>query len=401
MSDNNFNYSFDSKIAYGSVNVTPNSSPSRHPIRLNEDSNGLIRPVTPAGGRSQNQQVPPVNIEQVQRFASIGIGLSTLLLENLLSHPCIVLRRQCQVNKVAAKYHLSPFTIIPVTGKLIGRQGFGTLWKGATSVFIVHGLAIAAETAVSDLTNFPKEVYIYSQIKHLAQHLALKCITFTFVTPFLCSSLVETVQSDIASEKPGIADCLKEGLFRIVQWGKPRTSRLQPIWILLGPTVIHSVASYTISAVVHSVAAWYLRLRLLRKRGITDRMKENISQTDRLLIEVMSSFVGNLVADILLYPLETVIHRLYLQGTRAIIDDLDTGLAVTPIVTRYDGPIDCFQTIVVEEGASGLYRGFGALVLQYCLQGLILKGTKMILDNVRNLASGQCSYAKNNANQEA
>lgn len=34
----------------------------------------------------------------VQKYVGIGIGLATLITENLLSHPFVVLRRQCQVN---------------------------------------------------------------------------------------------------------------------------------------------------------------------------------------------------------------------------------------------------------------------------------------------------------------
>jgi len=33
---------------------------------------------------------------------------------------------------------------------------------------------------------------------------------------------VETVQSDIASEKPGIFDVFREGVCRLVSWSAPR-----------------------------------------------------------------------------------------------------------------------------------------------------------------------------------
>ena len=39
----------------------------------------------------------------------------------------------------------------------------------------------------------------------------------------------------------------------------------------------------------------------------------------------MSSFTGSILADIILYPLELLTNRLYLQGTRTIIDSLDSG----------------------------------------------------------------------------
>ena len=68
------------------------------------------------------------------------------------------------------------------------------------------------------------------------------------------------------------------------------------------------------------------------------------------------------------------------QGTRTIIDNTDTGLEVLPIITRYDGAFDCYSTIVSEEGFAGLYKGFGALVLQYALHVAVLKITRIGFD---------------------
>ena len=46
--------------------------------------------------------------------------------------------------------------------------------------------------------------------------------TLAIITPFYSASLVETVQSDIASEKPGIFDVFREGMCRLVSWGSPQ-----------------------------------------------------------------------------------------------------------------------------------------------------------------------------------
>ena len=95
--------------------------------------------------------------------------------------------------------------------------------------------------------------------------------------------------------------------------------------------------------------------------------------------QLLASFTGRLLADTILYPLETVMHRLLLQGTRTIIDNTDSGLDVVPVITRYHGTIDCCRGILVNEGFSGFYRGLGALLLQYALHGAILKVTELIL----------------------
>ena len=36
--------------------------------------------------------------KETDKYAGLGIGMTGLLAENLLSHPFIILRRQCQVN---------------------------------------------------------------------------------------------------------------------------------------------------------------------------------------------------------------------------------------------------------------------------------------------------------------
>ena len=69
--------------------------------------------------------------------------------------------------------------------------------------------------------------------------------------------------------------------------------------------------------------------------------------------EQISGVIGLLFADIILYPVETVLHRLHLQGTRTIIDNLETGREVVPIITRYEGFADCFTSIISDEGISG------------------------------------------------
>ena len=95
-----------------------------------------------------------------------------------------------------------------------------------------------------------------------------------------------------------------------------------------------------------------------------------------------AALTGHLVADTLLYPLETVLHRLHLQGTRSIIDNLDSGIEVTPILTRYEGVSDCFATILQEEGISGLFKGFGAVLLQYAVHFLIIKFSSKLISQV-------------------
>ena len=62
-------------------------------------------------------------------------------------------------------------------------------------------------------------------------------------------------------------------------------------------------------------------------------------------------------------------------------------MEVTPILSRYEGLGDCFTTIMQEEGFSGLFKGFGALVLQYTVHFLIIKFSSKMVAAVASVLS--------------
>lgn len=88
-------------------------------------------------------------------------------------------------------------------------------------------------------------------------------------------------------------------------------------------------------------------------RGAKPKDMENENQN----IEIYSTLVSLMTTEILFYPFETILHRIQLQGTRTIIDNLDSGYSVVPILTSYEGAVDCYRTTVAVEGISGLYKG--------------------------------------------
>ena len=71
-----------------------------------------------------------VGEKETDKYAGIGIGLSGLLAENIVCHPFTILRRQCQVNVEARRYHTTPITLLPVLVNLNRWQGGSVLWKG-------------------------------------------------------------------------------------------------------------------------------------------------------------------------------------------------------------------------------------------------------------------------------
>ena len=81
----------------------------------------------------------------LSRYLSVSVSLVSLITENLLSHPFVVLRRQCQVHHNSKRFHLVPVTLVPVIVHLHRRQGVTTLWKGIGSSLLVRGMSLAVE----------------------------------------------------------------------------------------------------------------------------------------------------------------------------------------------------------------------------------------------------------------
>ncbi|KAG2466887.1 S2546 protein, partial [Polypterus senegalus] len=207
--------------------------------------------------------------------------------------------------------------------------------------------------------------------------IGLARLTFVVAMPFYSASLVETVQSEIIRDNPGILDCLREGFGRVVGMGVPHSKRLLPLWGLIFPTISHGVLHYIISSAVQKLV-----LLVLQKKSPPRPNAEGSdsvqSMLDSYFPELIASFAANLCADVLLYPMETVLHRLHIQGTRTIIDNTDLGFEVLPINTQFEGMRDCINVINREEGLLGFYKGFGAIVVQYSLHATVLQITKII-----------------------
>lgn len=156
-----------------------------------------------------------------------------------------------------------------------------------------------------------------------------------------------------------------------------------PVWILVVPTVTYGVLRYITNILIGKSVKHLLimyELRICKTEGISKDFDSSSSIDERL--EAVSDLTASAFSDAVLFPLELVMHRLYLQGTRTIIDNLDTGTSVMPILTGYEGPLDCFATTVAQEGRLGLFKGFGALLLQTSLIVILYKVVKTSLIKV-------------------
>lgn len=120
------------------------------------------------------------------------------------------------------------------------------------------------------------------------------------------------MQSDIASEKPGILDVFREGFMRLLNWGGGAKGRMLPIWVLVVPTVTLGICRYFFSTIVHGSAS---RLIHAHQRHAEENLgalpKDQTSDSHE--IELTASLIAIITSDIVFYPFETILHRLHLQ----------------------------------------------------------------------------------------
>lgn len=137
--------------------VTAGSSSSPLHYKYVKSTRDLTLPLQKHPNAQPAYESPPDDDEiQMRKYLGVSVGLVSLITENLLSHPFVVLRRQCQVHNRSARCHLVPFTLVPVIVHLHQRQGVTTLWKGLGSCLLIRGMSLAIEDFLSKITPWPK-----------------------------------------------------------------------------------------------------------------------------------------------------------------------------------------------------------------------------------------------------
>jgi len=143
-------------------------------------------------------------------------------------------------------------------------------------------------------------------------------------------------------------------------WRQDRQQRCVPYLLLATPTVLHSLLVEALSSVTYRIGG-KLFLHRTRKAVLT-------SAVGALWLDFSSRFL----TEILLYPLETVLVRLFCQGMPALVDNIQNGVEQTFVASYYSGTVDCITGIYDSEGALGFFKGFSAVLIRYSVHGILL-----------------------------
>ncbi|XP_075245671.1 mitochondrial outer membrane protein SLC25A46-like [Convolutriloba macropyga] len=299
------------------------------------------------------------------------IDAASVFVDHIVCHPFSMLKMLCQVNYSARCTHVTPFTVIPLVYSQISLQGFGAMWKGLKSSLIFHGLSRVCETTVSGMTNYPLEARSVYSFKRFFQHLSLKSASFVLMTPFYASFVFETVQSYSATDFVGILEGIGEGFKRVFEVRSPSIHRAVPIWKLIVPMALCHLGHYLVYKFVKGALLIYIRHRVEAEKCFNRDKQLPVPykpEMELMYPQILSTILAKFIASSVIYPAQTALHRLCIQGTRCIIDSSDIVGEVLPINTQYRGFTHCMTSIIRDEGHVGLFRGFGVLVMQCAFQ---------------------------------
>ena len=160
-----------------------------------------------------------------------------------------------------------------------------------------------------------------------------------------------------------------------------REDRLRriPFLLLATPTLLHGLLSGVLSHFFRTLFKW-----ALQRRSRTSPDGTQTSVCTSAISALCVDYFSLLFTDVLLYPLETVMVRLYCQGMPALVDNIQNGTGFTYVATYYTGVLDCVLGVWETEGALGFFKGFSSLLIRYSIHGLLLVllwRTALALDN--------------------
>ena len=308
------------------------------------------------------------SIERI--FPPQVIDAASVFVDHIVCHPFSMLKMLCQVNYSSRWPHVTPFTVFPLVYSQISLHGFGSMWKGLKSSLIYHGLTRVCETAVSGATNYPLEARSVYSFKQLFQHLFVKVASCIIMTPFYASFVFETVQSYSASDSVGILEGIGEGFKRVFEV-RSSMQRALPVWKLVIPMTLCHVGHYLAYKFIKGALLIYFRHRVEAEKCFNrDKQLPLPFKPEMEIIypQMLSTILAKFMASCLVYPAQTSLNRLCIQGTRCIIDSTDMAGEVLPISTQYRGFTHCIASIARDEGQIGLFRGLGVLVMQCVFQ---------------------------------
>lgn len=315
-------------------------------------------------------------------------------------------RRQAQIQSQCSCAYLTPMSAIRMIFVMKSQQGLGVLWKGCFSSLILTSGEMISNNLIDELAPFDRRSF-------REKHLILKAISSFLVIPLYSVHFLRSIQSDLTIVNQwSPLTIFIEPFQRVLGIKTGFYARALPLWYLISLTVPYFVFQHGLERI------FCRKIRQQRQKQcdtdesqINSKMEsfETVDDIECRLIDTIpnlvktsfirieSSLLAVFLSKLVLYPYETVMNRLFVQGTRTIIDNLESSTpGCIPVNTRYLGFFDCSRTIFETEGrfGRGFFKGFGFFLLKFafiyagahCLKLLIERAAILYTQNTSELS---------------
>ncbi|VDM61157.1 unnamed protein product [Angiostrongylus costaricensis] len=318
----------------------------------------------------------------------MSMAFSSVVTKLVIAHPCMVLRRQCQVHQNARSLHLTPFTLVPVVCNMVANEGIMTFWKGSVGSCVLWGLSNVTEIVLADLFGLPRYIVPNGSTTKYWKHILLKAISLRLVR-FAVTSFDIDIDAVFCFHIHGDSSVLVRGIDRL-RWfpifGSKDSSRRFSVLHLAVPTVLYRTLHYIIQTKL------YYQFFKMARKYVNKKPEAERKKFHQYIPQMFAQTSSTITTDLILFPIETVMHRMYIQGTRTLIDNLDTGLSAISITAKYSGFVDCLRSVLQHEGFWALYSGVGALALEYLLHSLLHQAVRACFDRGSEVCSISSSF---------
>lgn len=300
----------------------------------------------------------------------------------LIHHPLSILRLQCQANSHAEAHHINPISALHILMTQLGQHGvIRSLTKGLQSNCmyitidgIVKKILIEGISELSgiDLNLSYSAPTTVKDIKHSIGGYILRFITSGIKT-VLCSTVYSSDLlikcNSLHNYERGCDELLIRDFLRTA-WSRFALDidrggfsfDAMPFSSIIAPTLMSLGGERLLTHLMRPMVRYVIKLILY---GDLDENKHPLGQRELFYLERYSDIFTWFITKMTMYKFEVVSTKMHIQGTRAIIDNTDTGIGVVQVQTRFTGFWNCWwNTSMMGQN----YNGFGFVVLDAALR---------------------------------
>ncbi|KAG2189428.1 hypothetical protein INT44_004570, partial [Umbelopsis vinacea] len=369
---------------------------------------------------------PDVQQESAENFAGFSLAVGSMIGNYVLCFPFVVARHRHQtVPQLFARQRDTPFTSITYLANQRQQGGWKALYPGFGLGLLAQGFAVSYESVLNTVISriFSKatsSTTFLTQLSLAFVNKVLELAVYIPLHPIYRNALIVRTQAQtpftqlVITSYSGFWRACKRDLHRFSPFSQPILAHnALPLSSVFIPSCILSVLSEKLLTIVYKHLHRFLfKSKHTEKRQSSRRQhqtprprtsslrqplarevsssspittmaapakdssqdKSSKSTADETTLysfypEVVCGITSSILTRALVYPAETIVFRLMLQGSGVLKND-----------THYTGFWNCVAVVIQEEGVySGLYQGIGAWLAEVLLGYFILESSWVAL----------------------